>query len=512
MHRQRSARETISAKKMHKRERRRHYSLHTTATEKQRKRVLGGGSLMLVTLYLAFCLLSCTDSIHYSNDPTHRLRFGCDTVAFDTMFTAVGSSTGVFVVYNPNNEALSLPDVRLACGNASPFRVNLDGEYNTAWHDVELRALDSLYVFVEVTIGPREEDLPFEVRDSLVFTLASGIQQHVLLTAWGRDAYILDAVTLTDSLTILPATRPIFVSDSLVVAEGATLRLSPGCTLHFHADAGLSVYGTIEALGTKDSLVVFRGDRFDRMFSYLPYDWVKDQWQGITLHSCSHDNLFQYADIHGSTYGIRSEATDMEHILFTMENSQIHNIGGTGLDLMLSVGSAINCQFSNAAPHCIKICGGRYEFIHCTIANLWPWSANKEEALYLCNTDETHFWPLLGVNFTNCIVTGWGDDELAGLVIDTLDDYHFSHCLINSCPDRSTHFNDIVWESPDSAVWGKGNFVEHSISFYYDFHLDSLSRARCIGDPAVLPLVPYDRDGELRPTPPDAGCYQYKEE
>lgn len=465
----------------------------------------------LLLVSLVPLLWSCIDDVHYSNDPNCRLRFECDTLAFDTLFTDIGSSTGVFLVYNPNDDDLLLPDVRLARGEASPFRVNIDGENRSSWHDIDLRAHDSLFIFVEVTIDPRDEDAPFEERDSIVFTLASGVQQHVLLTAWGRDAYILQAVTLTDSLTVLPATRPVFVLDSLVVAEGATLRLLPGCRLHFHADAGLSVHGTVEALGTKDSLVVFRGDRFDWMFSYLPYDWVKGQWLGITLYSTSHDNLFLYTDIHGSYYGIRSQATDMEHVLFTMENSQIHNTDGTGLDLTLSVGSAINCQFSNAHTHCVDIRGGRYEFVHCTIANLWPWNNVYEtgEALQLRNTDNTSFWPLYGVNFTNCIITGRLEDELTGLVLDTLDAYHFSHCLINSRPDITPHFEEIFWESPDSAVWGKDNFVPLRARYNYDFHLDSLSHARGIGDPSIVPLVPTDRDGNERPTPPDAGCYQY---
>lgn len=488
--------------------------LSTSSWNRQRRFPRNGcGVLLTILLTLFLPFTGCIDDVHYTNDPSCRLRFECDTLAFDTVFTDVGSSTGVFLVYNPNDDDLCLPNVRLARGDDSPFRVNLDGENLTTWHDVDLRAHDSLFVFVEVTINPRDQDTPFEERDSIVFTLASGVQQHVLLTAWGRDALILDGVTLTDSLTILPATRPVFISDSLVVAGGATLRIQPGCKLYFHPDAGLSVYGTLEALGTKDSLIIFRGDRLDWMLSKLPYDWAKGQWQGITLHSTSHDNLFLYTDIHSSIYGIRSQATDMQHVLLTMENSQIHNTDSVGLDVTLSVGSAINCQFSNAGRHCIDIRGGRYEFVHCTIANLWPWNSIYEtgEALQIRNTDNTAFWPLYGVNFTNCIITGRLEDELTGLVLDTLNAYHFSHCLINSRPDVTSHFEDIVWESPDSTVWGKGNFVKQDVAYYYDFHLDSLSRARGIGSPNVITNVPYDRDGNLRPTPPDAGCFQYVE-
>ncbi len=42
---------------------------------------------------------------------------------------------------------------------------------------------------------------------------------------------------------------------------------------------------------------------------------------------------------------------------------------------------------------------------------------------------------------------------------------------------------------------------------YFDFHLDSLSPARGIGDG----VISEDRDGKMRGNPSDAGCYEYAE-
>jgi hypothetical protein len=133
-------------------------------------------------------------------------------------------------------------------------------------------------------------------------------------------------------------------------------------------------------------------------------------------------------------------------------------------------------------------------------------------------------YPLIGVNFTNCIVTGSKDDELAGLVLEKTDtvDYSeyarffFDHSLINSKgearePD-SLHFAHIVWEHRDSTAYGRSNFrtIDHS-NFIYDFHLDSLSCARNIGKYlGGYPRTDYDRDGQPRKEgQTDAGCYQY---
>ena len=95
--------------------------------------------------------------------------------------------------------------------------------------------------------------------------------------------------------------------------------------------------------------------------------------------------------------------------------------------------------------------------------------------------------------------------------------YLFTHSLINSKgearqPD-SLHFANIVWEHKDSTAYGRTNFrkIDHS-NFIYDFHLDSLSCARGIGEYlGGYPRTDYDKDGQPRHAegPIDVGCYQY---
>ena len=476
---------------------------------------------------VAFLLASCTDDVHYSADPSLRLRFDADTVAFDPLLTGVGSSTAVLGVYNPSREHLSIAQVTLAGGSASPFRVNVDGQYGTSFADVELRSRDSLFVFIEVTPPVADADAPLVREDSLVFTLQSGVQQRVVLTVWGQDAVVLRGAVL-DVPTVFTPRRPYLIYDSLVVAPTATLTLQPGTQLLFHHKAELIAHGTLQALGTPDSLVVLRGDRLDNMFSYLPYDRINGQWGGITLHPAADVHRLDYCDIHGGEYGIRAASTLDEPLLFSMQGTQVHNVDGDALQATLCDGVAVNCLFTNAGGHCVDVLGGAITFLHCTIANFFPWKAERGEAVHICNVltegegseARNILYPLTGVDFISCIITGSKDDEVSGTVTeggDTLDlraaaQYSFSHSLVNSKEDDSPHFTDICWESPDSALYGRQNFVHINAdnTFRYDFHLDSLSRARGIADDRLLPDAPLDRDGRERTAPADAGCYQYR--
>ena len=481
---------------------------------------------VLLALVVAMGVSGCVDRMEFSTDPSHRLSFSADTIAFDTLFTDVSSATQAFLIRNRNKENLSIAHAVVAGGEDSPYRVNIDGLAGAAFSDLVIRGGDSMYVFVEVTIDPRGQDEPFEVLDSLQFTLESGVTQQVIFIASGQDATVLRG-EVVDVDTRFTAQRPYLIYDSLRVEEGSTLYLEPGTRLFFADKVEMKVYGRVEAVGTADSLVVFRGARTDRMFDYLPYDRLSAQWGGITLYESSSENVFEYCDIHSGTYGLRAKSAGMEENKMVMLNSQIHNVDEDALQLTLCRASFSNSLFTNAGGHCVNILGGQMDFLHCTMANFFPWKSERGEAVSIANyvEEENRLYPLLGVNFANSIVTGSKDKELTSVVVaktDTVDwsesaRYFFAHSVINSWQDArepdTLHFAHIVWEHKDSTAYGRGNFrtIDHG-NFIYDFHLDSLSVARGIGSDEYLELLPCDKDGGLRQTGAiDAGCYQYVE-
>ena len=466
--------------------------------------------LMSLSLFMA----SCNDDEAYTTSPSALLAFSADTIRFDTVFTTIGSATQLFKVYNRGDEPMMLSSIRLAGRGETGFRVNVDGLSGTEFTDVEVRDGDSLYVFVEVTVDPRNEDNPFLLRDSLQFLLQSGICQQVQLEAYGQDMIVLRG-TVFSTDTTLTGERPHVVYDSLVVDSNATLSLSEGVRLHFHNGAFVRVYGTLKADGSVERPVVFRGDRLDRMFDDLPYDRLDNQWGGIILSASSFDNYLNHVDIHSGSWGIRCDSSASDRNKLTIENSVIHNVAGNALSV---VGGRIwigNSELTNAGNHCLKVRGGDVQVVHSTLANFYPW-AYRGAALSLSN----EWCPLTRADFRSSIVTGYSSNELMLMrdKVDTLAfNFRFSHCLLNIPADSigadtlpDGRYYRVRIDSLGHDVNRITNFplIDTDI-FYYDFSLDSLSQAVGAGNPEdALNLYPLDRLGRIRSEDeaPDAGA------
>ena len=473
--------------------------------------------LLLYISIMSVCLVSCNEAPDFSSSPTLRLEFSCDTVAFDTLFSEVMSPTAKFLVRNRNDKSLRISNVQLAGGGASPFSVLVDGQYGTSMDNLEIRALDSLYVLASVTVDRNGGDVPLMVKDSLLFTLESGVQQSVLLLAYGRDAIFLHGVDVPADTTL--AAGHYVVYDSLTVAQGATLSLQPGTTLYFHDKAFMKVAGRLVAEGTAAAPIVFRGDRTDRMFPYLPYDRIPGQWDGVVFTATSNDNRLTHCDIHSANYGIRVEQGDTTVQRITIEASKVQNFHGNALELVMARATALNSLFANAQGNCVKVVGGDVSFVHCTIANFYVWR-QRDVALALHNSIEGAPAPLRGALFANCVIAGSKADEVKGYLTNLGDtvpgpvNYRFENSLINTVDVADSCFVNIRYDSLDVAPFGKEHFrlIDHDI-FDYDFHITTESTARGLASDEYLERLPVDIDGTPRTAGVvDAGCFQYVEE
>jgi len=96
-------------------------------------------------------------------DGNIQLRFSIDTLIFDTVFTSVGSITLVLKVYNDYSSKVRISSLRLANGNSSYYRLNVDGQPGRFFSDVEIAAKDSMFIFCEVTIDPNNTNTPYVV-------------------------------------------------------------------------------------------------------------------------------------------------------------------------------------------------------------------------------------------------------------------------------------------------------------------------------------------------------------
>ena len=83
---------------------------------------------------------------------TGNLEFSRDTVYLDTVFTNIGSSTYNLKVYNRSNDDINIPSLRLNQGDASNYRLNVDGLPGKVFNDIQILAKDSIFIFIETTL------------------------------------------------------------------------------------------------------------------------------------------------------------------------------------------------------------------------------------------------------------------------------------------------------------------------------------------------------------------------
>lgn len=465
----------------------------------------------------ALLLVGCSDDDSFSTSPDHLLSFSMDTVRMDTVFSTVPSSTRSLWAYNRSGDGIRCSQVRLERGNQSGFRVNVNGTYlgqdnGYQTSGLEIRKKDSIRIFVEVT-APRSGQVdPQPVRDNIVFSLESGKEQKINLLAYTWDAQKIDGWQVSRDTT-LQSSRPVVVYQGITVAEGATLTIGAGTTLYFHSGAGMDVYGKLVCKGSAGSNVVLRGDRLDRMFDYLPYDRVSGQWNGIHIHAGSVGNQLSYTDLHGAFTGITVDSMDTRASVpaLLMEASTVHNCQGYGLASRHSVVILKNCVFSNTLNDCVWINGGQATLDNCTLAQFYPFDAERGAAIRFSNQSS----PLL-LSCKNSLITGYADDELMGEKgADSLSwDYTFDHCVIRTpaiTSEDSIHFPHVVYENvKDTINGGKKQFLlVDENNLVYDFHLKGNSVAISSADASTA--LPTDRDGLRRDDKPDIGAYEYKE-
>ncbi len=460
------------------------------------------------------CLSACSKDEVFTTDRSAVLTFSEDTIKFDTLFTTIGSSTETLMIYNKNDNGIRLKNVKLQNAAATGFRMNVDGQFGSSFDDLEIYGGDSMFCFIEVTIKKQNNNEPVLINDELVITLENGAQQRVALKAYGQDAEILRSPTLTENTTY-NATKPYLIYGTLTINEGVTLTLDPGTRLFFHADGYIDCNGTIYADGSSKEITI-RGDRLDHMFDYLPYDRLDNQWLGIVLNNSSKDNYLKNVDIHSGSYGISASGENTDDTKLTLINSTIHNVGGNGLYLNNCKAIVANSQISNCRGNCVEIAGGKYTFDFCTIAQFCPWIATRGNALKFTNgSGSEDYKALKQLNMTNCLITGYANDEVFGTpnnnVTDAEFNFKFTNCVLCTEEPKSyvENFISCTYQTTDQS----SNFKTFDTkNFIYDFGLTEGSIARGKGTDAdgILTTYPTDRNGKERTaTSIDVGCYQY---
>lgn len=477
---------------------------------------------------LTLLAVACSDYESFSDNPDYRLAFSQDTIAFDTLISTIPSSTKTLYAFNNNGNGMRINTIQLENGTASHFRVNVDGRFLSGgiWHNFEVLRHDSLVIRIEMTPPEAGTNEPLYFKDRLLFTLENGAQQSVVLSGGAIDAYIERDGIIIDSDETLLTDKPYVIYDSLVVKPGATLTLTEGTTLMFHDKAALHVYGKLLVKGSLEKPVVLRGDRMDHMFDYLLYDNTPSRWEGIIIHRGSYGNELFHCDLHSSCFGIICEDTqelmpDETKPSVTIDCSVLHNIGGDGLQFNNCVSKVTNTQISNTLGHTVNLNGGSHTFVYCTVAQFYPFTSNRGNALNLVSCAEGEEYGLLRkAHFINSVITGYGEDVIMGENIpsDGSCNYLFHYCFLNTpVVDDIEHFVGCIFdrdkesEDEEKLVRDENFTLFDTENFIYDFTPKAESQIRSLADKSYPDVPVYDMKGisRLNDEGPDAGCYEY---
>jgi hypothetical protein len=461
-------------------------------------------SLLLTGLFAAL-LHSCTKD-GFINSPNARLRIGADTLQFDTVFTSIGSVTQSFKIVNENDQQLRLSEIKLMGGNASAFKININGVPSNNQQQIDIAANDSLYVFVSVTIDPSAANLPFVVSDSISVQF-NGNQRWVQLQAYGLNARFLNN-TIISSNTTFNNNQPYVILGALRIADNVTLTIAPGTKIFAHADAPIIVNGTIIANGSIDAPIVFSGDRLDE-----PYKFFPASWPGIFFTSTSKNNLFTQTRILNAYQAIvLLDPSPNAAPKLTMQQSVIDNAFQSGLFCSNSSADVSNTLISNTASNIFIEGGGNYNFTHCTVVSYSNnFIQHKTPVLSVTNAASfggTTVINPLQANFRNSIF--WADngfvnnEQQVNKQGSTSFAVNFNNCILKGNADPANASLSNVIRNQDPQFDSVDVFNR-----YYDFRQIKNTGAPGINAGTNTGLL---RDLLNKPRnvglAPDAGCYE----
>lgn len=443
-----------------------------------------------------------------------QLTYSTDTLTFDTVFTAQGSFTNSFKIYNPQSQSVKVSSIRLAGGNNSYFSLNVDGYKGKLVQDIEIAANDSIFVFATVNIDPTNDNTPFVVDDKVIATM-NGNDYELPLVAYGQNAYyIYDSVLTTQTWL---TDKPYIIINNAAVDENQTLTIPAGCRIYMHANSSLYVLGKLMVNGTKTDSVIFQGDRLDR--AYFGYEGYPGEWGGILFLGQSQGSVIDYAILRNGGNGssgipaaLYATTNEFGTAEVTFKHVTVENSIGYGLICFTAIVRAENCLFHTTGAQALAIFqGGKYDFINCNFINYGTDKVSHIQnptvgVLNYREESENNFVvsDLVNSSFVNCIIWGSLDNEL---VLDKLDNaayqLTFDHCLIKKniaedpMPDYVTQIDNIINQDPMFVDYGK-----------WDYHLQAGSPLIDKGR-TIQPPFSTDLDDKTWVPPFDIGCYQY---
>ncbi len=515
--------------------------------------------ILILGLIATFSLTSCRNELDFESS-IGTLSFSKETVYLDTVFTNIGSSTYTLKVYNNSNKNISIPRVRLGKGQASNYRLMVDGVPGKEFENVELLANDSMFVFIEITSDVAAANpTDFLYTDRIEFGGAADFQKVELVTliqdavfiyperSGSPNNYTYEDIQLGvdengDPIKITGTnlshtdvtngdelhwtnTKPYVIYGYAKIPENETLVVDPGARVHFHAnsglivadDASLEVNGGLSTYNPDGSVLVnnevtFEGDRLEPIYSE-----AAGQWGTIWFLQGSNGNNITNLTIKNATVGMlvtNNDGTPTPTI--DMTNVQIYNCANVGI--LARTGNMIgkNVVINNCGQASLACTfGGSYDFTHCTFANYW--SSPNQTCLVMDNEDINQTTPthLTNTNFKNCIFYGSSNLGISLEKFSGSFNYKFDNCLIRFNDFNNQFGNNPLYAFNNSAIYAGCLISNSSNSFNPKFknpdknQFKILENSAAIGNANLTFSTFNDILGNSRAPLADIGAYEY---
>lgn len=461
--------------------------------------------LFSILLIFALSITSCEDSDNFSSDGNLKIDFTVDKINFDTVFTTVASPMQRFKIYNRNNKSISFETIELINAESNGFRINVNGQAGTIFHDEDLLKKDSLYITVDI-IAPISDKSSSIVKDKISFTW-NGNTQFIELEACALNAEIWDDKVIDTNLH-LSNKKAYYIRGNITVEEGATLNIDKGTTLYFDKNGSLTINGKTEAKGTTEAPITFRAHRFDFADYNIPYDHVPNQWKGITVGGNSFNNIFENVRIRNSQYGIDFISSNTSKQKAYLLNTIIHNTYEYGISATNCQIEAVNCQISNSRGILVDLAGGNYSFLHCTIANYYEWHPRTSAALSLKDSKDSQVFPL-SAKFTNSIIVGTFKDEVNRRYNKDTSTSSFVNCVIQaSTAKEEPDFVNTQWNISNVFPFKLLN-TEGDLSYSFELTKESIARDNADYNHAQQAVKDLRGISRFTDNKPDIGCYEW---
>ncbi len=458
--------------------------------------------ILMLVFFCLHCFLSCKKSSFITSSDA-RLGISADSIKFDTVFTTTGSITKSFKIINNNEQKLLLSNVKLAGGNSSAFKINVNGLATNDATNIEIAANDSIYVFVSVFVNPTVANLPFILSDSILIKY-NGNTAKVQLQAYGQNAIFINNGIINGN-AVFTSSLPYVILGGLQVNRSSSLTIAAGTKIYCHADAPILIDGKLICNGTKNQPIIFSGDRLDE-----PYNSFPASWSGIYFRTTSKDNTLQFVQIKNAYQAIvvTNPAVNANAKL-VMKQCIIDNAFNIGLLCTNSNVVAENCLLSNCGSNVSLNYGGAYSFTFCTMA---AYSNNyvlhKKPIVFITDANDNNQTNSLSASFKNCIIygdAGFVQNEIVTNKVGTNFVVDIDHCLYRANTDPSNSNITFTIKNADPLFDSIDNNKR-----IYDFHCTKNSNAPALNNGIItLPIITKDLDDKNRNVGiPDIGAYE----